>query len=309
MARSLLSEKRSFDDFQTSIIVSIIGVTLFFLFFQILDRIHNCIRNEGYDEQDIELGNVTEHQSLANSDWSHEAAMQDNIWLLQVMNGVMAFLADRQGLSPEDLEKCLPLVDYKSIGQRQTSDECVICLEDFEEDELCRVFPVYYPLILSFVTAIGIFIVSLSCLIGVCIIAASFIILIIYIICECLSLTMIEKFLFDLLKKWIPPVRLLAYQAIIPNYLQQLEIVEDIPQSIEERARLRQQALEKLLPRTIYGGGRHPLRSKECAICLEDYVVGEPCRVFPVCKHMFHLTCIDHWLKNHLTCPVCRKSI
>ncbi|XWS52056.1 hypothetical protein CRYUN_Cryun11dG0034600 [Craigia yunnanensis] len=126
-------------DFQTSIFVCLIGLMLFFIFYHILDRFHNWLRNETF-EQDIELGDIVNHRSLTNnSDWPHEATLQNNLWLLEILNGFMALLADRQGLSPEDVEKGLPLVNYKSLGK--TSYECVICLEDFENDELCRVFP------------------------------------------------------------------------------------------------------------------------------------------------------------------------
>ncbi|KAM5585978.1 E3 ubiquitin-protein ligase RNF126 [Rosa sericea] len=48
--------------------------------------------------------------------------------------------------------------------------------------------------------------------------------------------------------------------------------------------------------------------SDRCAICLEDFVDGESCRVFE-CKHIFHANCIDNWLKNGLTCPICRNSL
>ncbi|XVF04207.1 hypothetical protein REPUB_Repub05bG0062400 [Reevesia pubescens] len=118
-------------DFQTSIFICLIGLMLF-IFYQILDRFHTWLQNETF-EQDIELGDTN------NSDWSHEATVHNNIWLLEILNRFMALLADRQGLSPEDLERVLPLVNYKSRGK--TLDECVICLEDFEDDELCRVFP------------------------------------------------------------------------------------------------------------------------------------------------------------------------
>lgn len=169
-----------------------------------------------------------------------------------------------------------------------------------------------YPLIFSIITALGIVLLLLSCLIGACIVAVSFLIFIIYIICECLSWSIFEKFISDLLRRGIRRARLVTYQAIIPNYLQSLDMIEEFSESIEERIELRQQALEKLLPPVIYGtGGRQTIGSgsRDCAICLDDYVAGELCRVFPVCKHMFHLSCIDNWLNMHLTCPVCRKSI
>jgi hypothetical protein len=46
-----------------------------------------------------------------------------------------------------------------------------------------------------------------------------------------------------------------------------------------------------------------------CVICLEDFQKGQLCQVFPVCKHIFHSDCIDHWLQKKLTCPICRRCI
>nr|XP_043624345.1 RING-H2 finger protein ATL67-like [Erigeron canadensis] len=45
-----------------------------------------------------------------------------------------------------------------------------------------------------------------------------------------------------------------------------------------------------------------------CAICLCEYKEGEMMRMLPDCKHFFHLTCVDAWLKLNATCPVCRSS-
>ncbi|KAF5799113.1 putative transcription factor C2H2 family [Helianthus annuus] len=44
-----------------------------------------------------------------------------------------------------------------------------------------------------------------------------------------------------------------------------------------------------------------------CSICLEDYKPADVVRLFPDCGHLFHVTCIDTWLKGHATCPVCRN--
>ncbi|KAL4562660.1 hypothetical protein LXL04_026688 [Taraxacum kok-saghyz] len=45
-----------------------------------------------------------------------------------------------------------------------------------------------------------------------------------------------------------------------------------------------------------------------CAICLCEYREAEMMRMLPDCKHCFHLTCVDAWLKLNATCPVCRSS-
>uniref|UniRef100_A0A061S256 E3 ubiquitin-protein ligase RLIM n=1 Tax=Tetraselmis sp. GSL018 TaxID=582737 RepID=A0A061S256_9CHLO len=45
-----------------------------------------------------------------------------------------------------------------------------------------------------------------------------------------------------------------------------------------------------------------------CAICLCAYEEGETMRRLP-CNHEFHMKCIDQWLTQHTTCPMCRVSL
>jgi len=45
-----------------------------------------------------------------------------------------------------------------------------------------------------------------------------------------------------------------------------------------------------------------------CLICLGEYTETEVVRVMPDCEHMFHVDCIDEWLRLHVTCPVCRTT-
>ncbi|KAG8390522.1 hypothetical protein BUALT_Bualt01G0092200 [Buddleja alternifolia] len=54
------------------------------------------------------------------------------------------------------------------------------------------------------------------------------------------------------------------------------------------------------------------LSSKEnaqCPVCLSEYHEEDMLRILPVCGHSFHATCIDIWLQQHSTCPVCRVSL
>ncbi|KAG2293748.1 hypothetical protein Bca52824_040417 [Brassica carinata] len=46
-----------------------------------------------------------------------------------------------------------------------------------------------------------------------------------------------------------------------------------------------------------------------CSVCLQDFQVGETVRSLPHCHHMFHLPCIDKWLRDHASCPLCRRNL
>jgi hypothetical protein len=42
-----------------------------------------------------------------------------------------------------------------------------------------------------------------------------------------------------------------------------------------------------------------------CAVCLADINLTSVIRALP-CDHIFHINCIDKWLRNNASCPVCR---
>ncbi|EXJ64781.1 hypothetical protein A1O7_01119 [Cladophialophora yegresii CBS 114405] len=46
----------------------------------------------------------------------------------------------------------------------------------------------------------------------------------------------------------------------------------------------------------------------ECSICMDNVDVGQEVTVLP-CNHWFHGECVISWLKEHDTCPHCRKPI
>ncbi|GMG99500.1 hypothetical protein Nepgr_001340 [Nepenthes gracilis] len=45
-----------------------------------------------------------------------------------------------------------------------------------------------------------------------------------------------------------------------------------------------------------------------CSVCLGDYKDSDVLRLLPDCGHVFHLKCVDPWLRLHPTCPICRTS-
>ncbi|KAK6267376.1 hypothetical protein QUC31_018213 [Theobroma cacao] len=52
-------------------------------------------------------------------------------------------------------------------------------------------------------------------------------------------------------------------------------------------------------------GGSSPV---DCAVCLENFKMGEKCRLLPLCRHSFHADCVDSWLLRNPICPICRAS-
>lgn len=44
-----------------------------------------------------------------------------------------------------------------------------------------------------------------------------------------------------------------------------------------------------------------------CVVCMSIMVNAEVVRVLP-CNHEFHAACVDKWLRNNRTCPICRRD-
>ncbi|KAF8097778.1 hypothetical protein N665_0281s0041 [Sinapis alba] len=47
----------------------------------------------------------------------------------------------------------------------------------------------------------------------------------------------------------------------------------------------------------------------ECSVCLSKFESVEILRLLPKCRHAFHVGCIDTWLEQHATCPLCRARV
>lgn len=44
-----------------------------------------------------------------------------------------------------------------------------------------------------------------------------------------------------------------------------------------------------------------------CSVCFEKFIDSDMCRELK-CKHLYHQVCIDKWLGEHITCPICREE-
>ncbi|XP_026215960.1 RING finger protein 150a [Anabas testudineus] len=68
-------------------------------------------------------------------------------------------------------------------------------------------------------------------------------------------------------------------------------------------------AISKLQVRTIKKGDKETESDFDnCAVCIEGYKPNDVVRVLP-CRHVFHKHCVDPWLQDHRTCPMCKMNI
>ncbi|KAK9412371.1 E3 ubiquitin-protein ligase RNF43 [Crotalus adamanteus] len=77
------------------------------------------------------------------------------------------------------------------------------------------------------------------------------------------------------------------------------------------------QAINRLAIRRYQGPYRHAPTGDSvstcssppiCAICLEEFCEGQELRII-TCSHEFHRQCVDPWLQQHQTCPLCMFNI
>ncbi|XP_043925531.1 E3 ubiquitin-protein ligase RNF130 isoform X3 [Protopterus annectens] len=68
-------------------------------------------------------------------------------------------------------------------------------------------------------------------------------------------------------------------------------------------------AISKLTTKTVKKGDKETGPDFDhCAVCIEEYKLNDVVRILP-CKHVFHKTCVDPWLHEHCTCPMCKLNI
>ncbi|CAH8357442.1 unnamed protein product [Eruca vesicaria subsp. sativa] len=77
---------------------------------------------------------------------------------------------------------------------------------------------------------------------------------------------------------------------------------------------LSEEALSKSLQKSIYQdkdeNGPNSLNKDDdikCSICQEEYVDGDEVGTMP-CEHMYHVSCVQQWLRMKNWCPICKTS-
>ncbi|XP_044283471.1 E3 ubiquitin-protein ligase RNF128 [Varanus komodoensis] len=68
-------------------------------------------------------------------------------------------------------------------------------------------------------------------------------------------------------------------------------------------------AIQQLQLRTLKQGDKETGPDADnCAVCIEVYKPNDVVRIL-ICNHVFHKNCIDPWLLEHRTCPMCKCDI
>lgn len=77
----------------------------------------------------------------------------------------------------------------------------------------------------------------------------------------------------------------------------------------EEHPRgLTKEQIDNLGTRTYGQASLEAEAGRACSVCINEYAQGNKLRRLP-CAHEFHIHCIDRWLSENNTCPICRQPI
>lgn len=71
---------------------------------------------------------------------------------------------------------------------------------------------------------------------------------------------------------------------------------------------LTKEQIDNLSTRTYGQASLEGELGRTCSVCINEYAQGNKLRRLP-CSHEFHIHCIDRWLSENNTCPICRQPI
>lgn len=46
----------------------------------------------------------------------------------------------------------------------------------------------------------------------------------------------------------------------------------------------------------------------ECCICINEFCKDDEVLIHPLCKHIYHMDCVQDWFKNKMICPMCKQQ-
>ncbi|XP_076869589.1 E3 ubiquitin-protein ligase RNF6 [Brachyhypopomus gauderio] len=71
---------------------------------------------------------------------------------------------------------------------------------------------------------------------------------------------------------------------------------------------LTKEQIDNLATRTYGQASLEGEQGRACSVCINEYAQGNKLRSLP-CTHEFHIHCIDRWLSENNTCPICRQPV
>lgn len=95
---------------------------------------------------------------------------------------------------------------------------------------------------------------------------------------------------------------------LIFYYIQRFRYLQTKDQQSRQLCSVTKKAIMKIPTKTGKSSDDKDMDSDCCAICIEAYKSSDCIRVLP-CKHEFHKNCIDPWLIEHRTCPMCKLDV
>mmetsp|Transcript_84324 Transcript_84324/g.149041 ORF Transcript_84324/g.149041 Transcript_84324/m.149041 type:complete len:399 (-) Transcript_84324:84-1280(-) len=121
-----------------------------------------------------------------------------------------------------------------------------------------------------------------------------------------------EGLLNPTLRNLLPP-NLLNQVAQLPPGLQMLLLntersTRELEDMLTHRRGLFPQTLNEIQRFTWPPQDAAATQQQTCMICLADFSIGEECRRLP-CNHVFHLSCVDEWLRRCTDCPICKANV
>ncbi|CAE1277254.1 E3 ubiquitin-protein ligase RNF133,E3 ubiquitin-protein ligase RNF130,RING finger protein 150,E3 ubiquitin-protein ligase RNF128,Protein goliath,E3 ubiquitin-protein ligase RNF149 [Acanthosepion pharaonis] len=96
---------------------------------------------------------------------------------------------------------------------------------------------------------------------------------------------------------------------LIFYYIQRFRYAHAKERLTKRLANAAKKTIAKIPQRTIKTGDKE-LESDydQCAVCIEGYKPSDVIRILP-CKHILHKSCVDPWLLEQRSCPMCKMDI
>ncbi|CAL8078833.1 unnamed protein product [Calicophoron daubneyi] len=92
-------------------------------------------------------------------------------------------------------------------------------------------------------------------------------------------------------------------------YVQRFRYLHSKERVSRRLAELAKKAVARIPLKTLHSGDRETNSEfDQCAICIEHFRAMDNIRILP-CRHYFHKLCVDPWLLEQRSCPMCKLDI